>query len=306
MPRSYYGIILFSLAMLLVPGMDALSKLLTQTMSPGQATLARFLLQLPFVFVIIFWRGQVSSLTKIDVQTHLVFFLRGFFLAVATTCFFVALSKMKLADAIAIFLLEPMILTILSSLILKEKVGWQQVFIILLGLIGALLVIRPSYTAIGLYALLPLGAAFAFALYLLVTRFLMSDKQGSLVVHFYTNVAGVVTTLCIVMLLFFIGDFEDFVVFSVPTAYEWYLLFGLTLVGMASHLILTVAFRYTMSSTLAPLQYIEIVSATILGYLIFKEIPSLLSWVGIFLIVFSGLLVYLYERKKHTQHINTT
>jgi drug/metabolite transporter (DMT)-like permease len=295
MQRSHKGILIFAIGTIIVPGMDAIGKILTTTVSPVQIAFFRFLLQLPMILLLLAWRKRLPSLLILDAKTHFVFCLRGFFLSIATICFVTALSKMQLADAIAIFLLEPIFLTFLSSMILRERVGWINILIIMVGFSGALVIIGPSFEDFGWYAIMPLISAISFALYLLVTRFLMST-ESSFTVHFYTTFSGVIF-IAIFWGILQLSSVDYLATITMPNMYECMLMLGLSIVGLLGHLLITLAFRYTSASTLAPLGYIEIASATLLGFVIFGDIPSFLSWVGIFLIIASGLLVYLNEKR---------
>ena len=126
------------LAMLLLPLLDVVAKHLTATMSSGQIVWGRMffqsLLLLPMVWPL---RRHLS----VD-QWHL-FAIRGILIVAATVFFFSSLSKMPIADALAIFFIEPLILTLLSALFLREPIGVRRITAVLIGFIGALIIIQP-------------------------------------------------------------------------------------------------------------------------------------------------------------------
>ncbi|MEM7254799.1 MAG: DMT family transporter, partial [Pseudomonadota bacterium] len=166
------AMVLMVVAMAILPGIDAIAKWLTASMGTVQITAARFLFQslflLPFA-----WSLRESWSTRSLLWNA----ARGVLIATTTTVFWYSLTFLPLAEAIAIFFVEPLILTVLSSVFFGERVGWRRYSAVLIGLLGALIVIRPNFAAIGWIAALPLCAALCFALYLLITRHLAPDED---------------------------------------------------------------------------------------------------------------------------------
>ena len=283
---------MFSLGAIIVPGMDAVGKALTAVISAGEISLARFVLQIPMILLMICWRGEMGKL-KQSGKNLAIHFSRGFVLCIATMSFFIGVVKIPLADALAIFLVEPLILTVISALLLREFIGWFKSMVVLIGMSGALMIIQPSFITLGWYSFMPLVAATFFAFYLLITRMFI-NRQSAFVLHFYTSIfASLVIT--VVMLLGSVFQWRHFQ-FSLPTVDELMLMFLLAFIGMVGHLLMTASFRYVQASTLAPLQYLEIFSATLIGYIVFSEVPSAWGWAGIALITLSGVLVLDGER----------
>jgi drug/metabolite transporter (DMT)-like permease len=220
--------------------------------------------------------------------------LRGLFLAAATLLFFGALKAMPIPDTLGIFFTEPLILTALSTVVLGERVGWRRWLAVLVGFVGALFIIRPSWAVFGLTALLPLGAAFLFAGYLLMTRRLR--VEGSmLAAQFITGLAGTVALGSALLLASLVGPVEMRAV--VPDGLEWLQLFGIGAISFVAHGLVVLAFRYAPAAALAPLNYLEIVSATLMSYLVFSQVPVPPVWLGIAIIVGSGLYVAHRERR---------
>ncbi len=278
-------------AMFLAPGMDVLAKILSSHISGAQVSMTRFGLQavllIPFVILLLGLKGLRPKNIPLSL-------LRGVLVASAVTSFFTALKWMPLADAIAIFFVEPLILTVLSAIFLKEHVGPRRYAAVAVGLAGALIVIRPSFDEFGVVALLPLLTAGIFASYLILTSKMARDEHP-LTMQFSAGVSGFLF-LGVVMLLSTAGQMP-LLSLVWPTGGEWGLLLAVGLIGTASHLMIVYAFKAAPASLLAPFHYLEIVAATILGYLIFGEFPDLLKWCGILIIVISGLYVIWREQK---------
>lgn len=284
------GMIFMVLAMLMLPGIDALAKLVSGSVSAGQTAWARFFFQIILLGPVIWWQGGLT----LD-RTIWAHAARGFLIALATLLFFAALKVMPLADAIAVFFVQPFIVTLLAALILGEAFGWRRMVAIAIGFGGALLIIKPSYEAFGLTALLPVGTAISFAFYVILTRWLV-QTASPLSMQFLAGVFGLITMT--IALAF--GDAYRIAVLTPtwPGTTEWQLLALLGIIATTGHVLVVMAYSRASVATLAPFQYLEIVSSATLGYLLFSDLPDLLTWVGIFIIVSSGMFVFYRERRQ--------
>ena len=286
------GLWLMVVAMLWLPGIDAFGKLLgEQGMSAGQLTLIRFGLQICFLAPLLFWLRQWRPVPgTLGLQLA-----RGVLMMLATFCFFNALRVMPMAEALAIFFVEPMLLTLLSVVLLGETIHFRRVAAIIVGFIGALIIIRPNFIAFGWPALWPLGTALGFAGYMILTRRL----AGRVPAFQMQMTVGVAAILAIFLLMLVGGDIAGLFTLRQPVGIEWIWLLGLGLVATSGHLLLVAAARHAPASLLAPFQYIEIVGASLLGFLIFGDIPALATWVGMGIIVGAGL--YLAHRERQLE-----
>ncbi len=275
---------------LLAPGIDIFAKLATQTLPPGEVSLARFVVQFSLLLPVILWRRAFRGLTTKTFGLHV---LRGFLLGVATVSFITAIRDMPVADAISIFFVEPMILTVLGGVLLGERVGWRRYLACVVGFVGAMIVVRPSFQELGWIATLPLLTAFAFAFHLLLTRYL-ARSEDPFAMQGYAGLFGGL----FVAVAMWIGTGTGSPVFDPvwPDMRGWLLMAAVGIMATISHLFLVFAFQRAPASVLAPLQYLEIVSATIFGYLVFADFPDALKWLGISIIVGSGLFIFWRER----------
>lgn len=289
------GMALCAGAMLLLPLMDAISKWLSTEagVSPGQLTLARFVVQAVVSGAIVVAAAGAAALWP---KRPLMNLIRGALLGTASLLFFLALKYMPLADAISVFFVEPLVLTILSVVFLHEKVGWRRVLAILVGFAGALIVIQPSYALFGAVSLLPLGTATLFASYLTLNR-AAGVRDSAVVMQFAAGVGGilVLTLATSAGTAWGVGNLGLSFDFPVST---WILMAVMGGIGMTGHYIIVLAFRIAPASLLAPFQYLEIVSAAAAGFLLFGDFPSLSKWIGVAMIVGSGLYVFWRERRR--------
>ncbi|MCI4665454.1 MAG: DMT family transporter [Neomegalonema sp.] len=220
--------------------------------------------------------------------------LRGGLIAIGTVAFFAALQVLGLAEAIAIFFVEPLLLTVLSALVLREKVGWRRGVAILGGLIGAMLIIQPNFLKVGWSALLPLLTAVCFACYLLLTR-VLAERESAVTLQLWAGLVGA-TLLSAVLGVGAVADIELIRPIEM-TWRHWLVLIAMAFAGAGGHLIITNAFRYAQASALAPLQYFEILSASVLGYFFFNETLDRPTLIGLALIIGAGLFVLRRERE---------
>ncbi|MEZ5823908.1 MAG: DMT family transporter [Geminicoccaceae bacterium] len=287
---------IMTIAMLWVPGIDALAKILAATQSPGEIAWSRFLFQASLLLPLVVWRARrrpTGPVASLHLQA-----LRGVLIALTTLLFFAALRYLPLAEAISIFFVEPLILTLLSAVFLGETIGWRRIVGVLVGFAGALVIIRPSYEVFGLAAILPVGAAFCFGVYLVLTRKLATSTDP-ITLQFVAGLSG----LAAMSLALFAGSALEVEVLAArwPDPREWLLMAGLGVVATTGHLLVVQAFRLAPASLLAPFQYLEIISATLLGLLLFGHFPDMWSWVGISTIVASGLYVVHRERVRNRE-----
>jgi S-adenosylmethionine uptake transporter len=169
---SAKAMVMMIVAMLFLPGIDAIAKWLSGSIAAGQVTWSRFFFQILFMAPLLL-RTRGPWLTSL-LYLHA---LRGAFITFATLFFFSGLKYLPIADAISIFFIEPLLVTLMSAVLLGEKVGWRRFCAISIGLLGALIIIRPSFAEVGWPVLLPVGAAVCFSFYILLTRKLVQTED---------------------------------------------------------------------------------------------------------------------------------
>ena len=276
---------------MIVPVMDAIAKYLGNGMSPIQIAWGRFFFQFTLIGLAIVALYGVKALWPKRPLTHMI---RGLLLATATTFFFFSLLYLPLANAIAIFFVQPMILTLLAATFLGETIGWHRKLAVLAGFLGALLIIQPGSDSFTLAAFLPLGAALFYAGYITVTRS-VANIDHPMTMQF---ASGVGATLALSLALV-PGLWINNSLFGarIPTTSQWGLLAAIGLIAAIGHLLVVIAVNRAPTSLLAPFGYVEIIAATLLGLWIFGEWPDALSWLGILVIVLSGVYVFFREQR---------
>jgi drug/metabolite transporter (DMT)-like permease len=285
------GILCMVAFAIIAPGMDAFAKATPAEVPVLQILSARFGIQALLLVPIAMLTGLAHRPSLRETGLHI---LRALLILLATGCFFTALRFMPMANAIAIFFVEPFILTLLGGLLLGEDIGPRRIIACLVGFAGALLVIKPSFSDLGLVALLPLVTALAFALYMVLTRF-MASRSHPFALQGYTATAAMV--MITPLLWAFDGSGLAGLDPVMPRGLAVWTLLGVGVISTVSHLFISFALRLAPATTIAPLQYLEIVSATVLGFLVFSDIPDGLTVAGAAIIVGSGLYVFARERR---------
>ena len=295
--RPLLGIALMLGFCLAVPLGDALAKLLYGALPLGMLILARFAIQGLLLAPLVVangrpWRlrGRVLGLVLWRTLLHIL----------GIGMMFTALGFLPLADAIAIAFVMPFIMLLLGKYVLDEQVGPRRLIACVVGFIGTLLVIQPSFAEVGWPALLPLGVAVIFALFMLATRQIAKETDPIAL----QAVSGFIATAALLPLLV-IGHFVGIepLQFAQPATTDLWLVIAIGVIGTVAHLMMTWSLRYAPSTTLAPMQYLEIPFATVIGWLIFKDLPNGLAAVGILITLGAGL--YIIWREQATQRQQT-
>lgn len=281
--RLILGFALAAFGTMILPVGDAIAKYLgTLEYSAFQIAWGRWATHLAILTpILLLQRGKSGWIPE---RTHL-HTLRALVMAGATVCYFFALRFIALADAAAILFCAPLVVTALSGLILGEKVGPRRWIAVVLGLCGMLLIVRPGIGPPNWGALLALGATFCFSAYFLLTRKLAGRTPPVLTLWFMAVIGTAAMT-----------PFA-FVFWQAPDLKAWGLMFGLGAVMALGHLFIIRGLDHIEASAMAPLTYLEIVTATALGYFLFGDFPDALTWAGCAVVIAAGLFVIYRERR---------
>jgi translation elongation factor P len=281
--RPLLGILLMLGFCVLAPTGDALAKHLGATVALAPILAVRFGIQAVILAPLIALTGRSFRLTP---RLLWLTALRTLLHVAAIGAFFAALRFLPLADATAIAFVMPFLMLLLGRFVLGEEVGARRLVACAVGFAGTLMVIQPSFAAVGAPALLPLAVAVFFALFMLVTRRIARDADPIAL----QAASGAMATL--VLLPLALADGRGWP----PAAGAWGLLLLLGAVGTVAHLFMTWSLRFAPAATLAPMQYLEIPFATLAGWLAFGDLPNGLAAAGIAVTIAAGLYVIHRER----------
>lgn len=276
------GIFLMVAAVSLFPASDALSKYLVGTYDALQVVWIRYVVQFAVVLAALAPRSRWHLMRTRRPGLQAV---RGFFTVLSTVAFVAALGYVPLVDAVTLLFSSSLMLVALSVPFLGERVGAHRWSAVIIGFAGVLVVMRPGLGVLHWAAIGALVSAFSNAIYQIATRALAVTDRA-VTTFFFVNVAGVVL----------LGPAMLFV--WLPMTWEaWVWVIAAGLLSGAGHYLLIRAFDHASASVLAPFNYAQIVSATLIGYFWFSEVPDLWTMVGLVIVVGSGLYVLHRERR---------
>ncbi|KPQ05659.1 MAG: putative permease, DMT superfamily [Rhodobacteraceae bacterium HLUCCA12] len=288
--RPFLGILLMLGFCVLAPLSDATAKMLGDIVPLGQLLAVRFALQVAILLPLVWWAGQRLWPGR---RVFWLLALRSVLHVVGIGAMFTALRYMPLADTLAIAFVMPFILLVLGHWLLSETVGAHRLAACAVGFGGTLLVIQPNFATVGLPALLPIVVAVTFALFMLVTR-LVAKAIDAVAMQALSGLQALVLLAPVLMLGHGLHPALDIIQ---PQGHVLWLLLALGGLGTLGHLLMTWSLRFAPSATLAPMQYLEIPIATVIGWLVFSELPNGLAAAGIVVIMAAGLYIIARERR---------
>ena len=285
-PLLAIGIMLIAMAVL--PFLDVIAKHLGEIGVPViQIVWARMffgtLLTLPIVVSQFGWKPVLTPDSP-GIQV-----IRSLLLLASTGLYFWSLRYLPVADALAIFFVQALAVTLLSPFMLGEHVGIRRWMATIVGFIGTLIIIRPGFQAFNLGIVLALGSGFATAIYMLLTR-KIAGRASALLTTLHTNAAGMV--LVSIAVLF---------VWKSPTPEQWMLFILLALIATIGHYLIVRAFDFAEASMLAPFSYTEIIMAVIGGWWFFGDFPDKWTFIGVGILIASAIYTSYRERLRHIQ-----
>lgn len=264
--------------------LDVAVKWLTTDYTPPQIAFIRYTIGICLAAAIASRAGGIATLRTRRPLGHL---LRSALNLGTMLTFYYALARLPLADAISIGYAAPLFMTVLSVPMLRERVGPRRWIAVLIGFVGVVVILRPSSAGLDFGSLLALLSAFLYALTLITSRQL-SGTESSHTILFYYSIAVLVATGAAMPWLWVTPSWNDLWVF---------LLVGVS--GSIGQFCLNQAFRYSEVSLLAPIDYTGLVWATLFGWALWNQLPSLTVIVGSLIVVGSTLYIVNRERQRN-------
>ena len=256
---------------------EAIVKTLARDHAIAQIVWARYTFH-AVVFLAVFARAGLVR--QVRTQRPWLQLARSVLLLIATGCFFVALRYLPLADAVGVNLVSPLLVTAFSIPILGERVGIRRWAAIVVGFAGALTIIRPGFGTMHWAVFMPLGTAFSYALYQILTR-IASRTEDARTSLFWTSAVGVLGTSAVVPLFW-----------TAPSAFGWALMVATGIAFGLGHYLLILGLERAPASVLSPFIYTQIVWSTALGIVVFGQYPDGFTIAGAAIVIASGLYAW--------------
>jgi drug/metabolite transporter (DMT)-like permease len=273
------GITLKLASVVVFAGMLVCIKYLGRDIPAGQAIFVRGLISVVVLALLAWSTGRLHLLKTDNWRSHALRSLCG---TVSMFCLFVAIAMIPLADLTAISFTTPLFLTVLAMVFLGERIHGFRWTALGIGFVGVLVTIGPhlSFThGTSAGALVALSSAIFSAFALMFLR-KMSGGEHAITITFYFSL-----TFMVCSALTAIRGWP------MPTSEQWLLIVGAGLFGVFGQVLMTYSYRYAEASTIAPIDYSNMIMSIVLGYLFFDEIPTLSVWIGAPLILGAGLII---------------
>jgi drug/metabolite transporter (DMT)-like permease len=285
------GMMWMALAGLAFVGFTGVVRHLGSDMHPAQAAFIRYVIGL-CIFAPYFLRLRRRHFREANLKLHL---LRGLVHGTGVLLWFYAMTRIPIADITALGFTAPVFATLGAALFLGERLQLRRIGAVIMGLAGALVILRPGFAAVDLGAVAMLIAAPLFAASELLTKLLIRKESELAVVAYLSIIVTLITCLPALM------------VWRPPTLEEVAWLGVTAILATLSHLFIARAFRWAEMGVTQPVKFLQLLWATLLGYYAFAEVPDVWTWVGGGIIVASATYIARREarlRKTPTGDVN--
>ena len=287
LPRPVVGVLLKLGSVVLISSVAACVKYLGPAIPAGETIFVRGLVSVALLALFAWRSNALRLLTTKSWRSHAFRSLAG---TASMFCWFVALTLIPFADFTAISFTAPMFLTILAMLFLGERIHRYRWTALAVGFVGVLIMIGPHLTFRGssVGVVVALGAAVFSALAMVFLRS-MSGAGGehALTITFYFSLTSMV-----------VGGLTVFWGWPVPTPTQWLFIGLVGVLGVLGQLLLSWSYHYAEASTIAPLDYANLLLAVLLGYVFFDETPHVSIWIGAPLVIAAGSIILWREYRR--------
>lgn len=303
--KPLFAIGFFVFAMALIPLNDSFIKLMSSHLSIFQILAMRAVICLAIIALI---PGAIRVTLGLSLSSFLKLCARGFCLVGAMLFFFLPLATLGLAEVTAIFFTAPLLISLLSVPILGEKLGVFRILAVVVGMIGVLIIVRPGGQGFTPAYLLPIISALSYAAFQITTRYLRNEApllamvSVQNIVYFVTGCVGIIAILILrpdpsggEVWGFLLRGLEK----PDPVEYLYFIVGGLIVLNLS--FASANAYSKVEATLLAPFEYVALPMAVIWGIAIWGDWPDLNAWIGIGLIIGSGLFMVYRENRNSKQ-----
>ncbi|WP_438755126.1 DMT family transporter [Pararhizobium sp. O133] len=288
--RAFLGIVLMCIAMFVVPIVDVFAKMLVQQGIPPLQTVFLRMAMGTLLLVPVVRIYSPQSLGRI--RQPLPVFMLGLSIVGSTTCFFIALEFMPIANALAISFVQPFFVTILSKYVLKEQVGASRWSALVIGFAATLMIIRPNSDAFEPNSIFALMAGAFMALYVITVRSGVKITSA-LTTTFYTHASA---TALAAPFMFFLWETMNLE--------KWLLIMAMALVGLLVQFLMIKAYEFGEASLIAPLSYMEMISSTLAGLWFFSEFPDRTTFLGVAILICCAVFTSYHTKSRSNVPLN--
>ena len=281
-PAVMRGIMLMCCSTVLFSSMHVLVRYVSQEMPPFQVAFFRNAFGM-IVFLPLMASGGLGFLRTKRLGLHA---LRGLMNVAAMLMFFTALSLTPVARVTALAFTAPLFMALLSVLFLGDRFRIRRWMALIIGFAGTITILRPGMIPVDTGSMLVVGSSCMWAFAMVVIK-ILSRTESSFAITAYMN---------IFLAVFSLGP-ALWVWQDIP-AHEWVWLVAIGVVGTIAQLALSQALKETEPTAVMPFDFLKLIWATVLGALVFGELPDLLTWVGGAMVFASGFYIAWREHQE--------
>ena len=290
MTSNFRAIATCLLAYLCFDLMSVHVRLLSNNYSPQELSVYRNVIGvLPAIFYMWYSKELSLKISDYKIEKWKLGVLRGLIIAVAQLCFYTALAKLELATVSALGQVSALFIVLLAIFIYKEKVGFWRWTAVIIGLLGALMIIRPGSDIFSWYSILPICAAFCYATSIVTLRSFESSTSSA-ILFLYSAISAAFGAMVLA--------FGSISFTPIKSLIDGFLITSMAVCGGFGVVFLMYAFRNAPSAVLAPFSYFGILTAFLIGWIVFDEFPIDTLFPGVFLILISGFVIIWRENRK--------
>jgi len=300
MNNNIKGLILIIIGMLFFIVQDTLIKVTVNDLSLLQILVFRASVGIIMIVGYLLYTKQAIVFTSAH---PFIAIFRGFFFFLGFLLFFISIGKISLAEATSLFFVSPLFITIFSYFILKTQIGINRIFSIFVGFVGVLLIVKPSFTNINIYMLFPVFTACTYALSMTLAKKTASDDslfQQTFHIYIGAFIGGIFFSTLIYFLdiNFIILDNlnNPWIINDMKTIG---IILTISILGSFGIISLIAAYRIASPIACAPCEYVHLLFSVLVGFFLFSEIPDFYSFLGIILIVSSGIYIVFRENVRN-------
>lgn len=258
-------------------------------------------------FTLLFYRYEGSRGLP-STKRHKLEYIRGLFLFLSFTTYFMGLAALPLAEVSSIRNSAPLMIALLSVLLLGEKVGPRRWFALIVGFVGVLLIVRPGSASFNMGSIFILIATIFYALNVMLTRKLQTT-DSSATMAYYSTFVYLLAAFILAPLTIIVGELPDahpsvaflFRAWATPTLLDLSIMAGLGLVWAAGMYFMAQAYSLALASIAAPFEYAALPISVMWGFVLWHEVPPFTTWIGAFLTLASGAYILYRDQKERSE-----